>query len=250
MDAICEQAIVEGRLLEAAGFDAVMVENGGDVPFLPPQEIYHDTVAALSVATAVLRRELRIPIGVNCLGNAVDASLAVAVAAGGAFVRANQWVNAYVANEGLVEGRAGRAARFRRSIGGENVSVWADIQVKLGSHAITADRSLAEQARDAEFFDADALIVTGRRLADPPILEDVRKIREASGLAVIVGSGTHHDNVGQLLDVADAAIIGSSLKVGGVWWGDMSPRAVAAVAAAREASDARARSPRFPSPQP
>lgn len=236
---IYEQGLREGRLLAQAGFDGIIVENGGDVPFLPPGSIGAETIAALAVATQQLRSELTIPIGVNCLANAGDASLAVAVSAGGAFVRINQWVNAYVANEGLIEGQAGRISRYRRAIGADAISIWADIQVKLGSHAITADRTLAEQARDADFFDADALIVTGRRLADPPIFADVEAIREASSLAVIVGSGVDEHNVADLLSVADAAIVGSSLKAAGVWWGEMSAAAVDAVVSARE----RARRP-------
>lgn len=233
VEAVCAQALREGRLLEAGGFDAILVENGGDVPFLPPSRVGPETVAALTVAAHVLRSEVKVPVGVNCLANAVDVSLAVALAAGGSFVRANQWVNAYVANEGILEGQAGVVARYRRAIGAEHISVWADIQVKLGSHSITADRSLAEQARDAEFFDADALIVTGRRLADPPLFADVETLRAASSLAVIVGSGVDRTNVARLLGIADAAIVGSALKVGGVWWGEMSREAVGAISEAR-----------------
>jgi membrane complex biogenesis BtpA family protein len=235
VEAVCDQALREGRLLEAGGFDAILVENGGDVPFLPPSKVGPETVAALAVATRLLRSELKVPVGVNCLANAVDVSLAVALAAGGTFVRANQWVNAYVANEGLIEGQAGVVARYRRSIGAGRISVWADVQVKLGSHSITADRSLAEQARDAEFFDADALIVTGRRLADPPLFDDVEMLRASSSLALIVGSGVDKTNVARLLGVADAAIVGSALKVGGVWWGEMSREAVEAISEARGA---------------
>jgi uncharacterized protein len=233
-DAAYERALAEGRILEASGFDGVIVENGGDIPFLRPERIGHETVAAMAVAVRLLHDELRIPVGVNCLANAVEASLAVATAGGGAFVRANQWVNAYVANEGIIEGRAGEAMRYRRAIGAEHVTVWADVKVKLGSHAITADRPLAEQARDAEWFDTDALIVTGSRLADPPLLDDVRTVRDATGLAVIVGSGATAENLAALIGVADAAIVGSALKEGGVWSGTMSRAAVERIAAARD----------------
>lgn len=234
VNAIIEQGLVEARMLEAAGFDGVMVENGGDIPFLPPDRIGHETVAAMAIAMKALHDELRIPVGVNCLANAVDASVAIAAAAGGAFVRANQWANAYVANEGILEGRAGEVTRYRHAIGADHVTVWADVKVKLGSHSITADRSLAEQARDAEWFDADALIVTGSRLADPPLLDDVRVVRDATNLAIVVGSGVTADNVASLFTVADAAIVGSALKEGGVWWGAMSQQAVERIVAARE----------------
>src|SRR4051794_25378776 len=67
VEAVYERALREGKLLEAAGFDGVMVENGGDVPFVPPDAVGHETTAALSVATDLLHRELKIPVGVNCL---------------------------------------------------------------------------------------------------------------------------------------------------------------------------------------
>lgn len=241
VEATYEQALREGRMLQSAGFDGLIVENGWDVPFVPPDRVGHETSAAMAIALRLLRDELRIPIGVNCLANAVEASIAIAAAGGGAFVRANQWVNAYVANEGLLNGRAGEVTRYRRAIGADEVRIWADVLVKLGSHALTADRPLAEQARDLDWFDADAVIVTGRRLADPPIFDDVVEVRSATDLAVVIGSGVTPENLGQLLSVADAAIVGSALKDGGVWWGEMSVDAVQRIAAAREAAQAAAR---------
>lgn len=236
VEATLDQALREARLLVAAGFDGLMVENGWDIPFVPPEQVGHETTAAMAVILRVLRDEVHVPIGVNCLANAVDASIAVATAGGGAFVRANQWVNAYVANEGILNGRAGEVSRYRHAIGADHVRVWADVLVKLGSHALTADRPLAEQVRDLEWFDADAIIVTGRRLADPPLYEDVVEVRSVTSLAVIVGSGVTDENVGRLLSVADAAIVGSALKDGGVWWGQMEPAAVKRLVAARDAA--------------
>ena len=107
-----------------------------------------------------------------------------------------------------------------------------------GSHSITADRGLAEQVRDLEFFESDAIIVTGRRLADPPVLEHVGEVRALTDLAVVVGSGVTPANVGRLMAVADAAIVGSSLKEGGAWYGAMSRRAAEALVEAREAGAA------------
>lgn len=234
MHAAVTQALDEARMLEDEGFDGVIVENAWDIPFVKPDAVGHETVAALAVVVECVRRAISLPIGVNCLANAVEASIAIAAAAGGAFVRANQWANAYIANEGFVEGRAGLAARYRHAIGADHISVWADVLVKLGSHAMTADRSLTEQARDAAWFDANALIVTGSRLGDPPLTQDIATVRSASGLSVIVGSGVGPDNLGDILAYADAVIVGSSLKMGGVWHGDMDRAAVRNLVQARD----------------
>jgi uncharacterized protein len=234
MAPVIGQAVSEARILEDCGFDGVIIENGWDIPFVKPDAVGPETVAALAVVTARVREAIDIPIGVNCLANAVTESIAVAAAAGAAFVRANQWANAYVANEGIVEGRAGAVTRYRHAIGADHVTVWADVQVKLGSHSITADRSLSEQARDAAWFDADALIVTGSRLADPPASNDLRTVREATPLSVVAGSGVRSDNLAAILEHADAVIVGSALKEGDVWYGAMSKDAVLELARSRD----------------
>lgn len=234
MTAVLEQALSEARMLEDGGFDGIIVENGWDIPFLKPEQVGHETAAALAVVVDRVNQATGLPVGVNCLANAVEASVAVAAATGAAFVRANQWVNAYVANEGFIEGRAGTVSRYRHALHADQVTVWADVQVKLGSHAITADRSLAEQARDAAWFDADALIVTGSRLADPPLTSDLTAVRAAASLPVVAGSGVRRDNLAAILGCADAAIVGSALKEGDVWHGAMSKEAVLELARERD----------------
>lgn len=234
MAAVLEQALSEARLLEDSGFNGVIVENGWDIPFVKPERVGPETVAALAVVVDRVRRAIDLPVGVNCLANAVEVSIAVAAATGAAFVRANQWVNAYVANEGFIEGQAGAVTRYRHAVRADQVTIWADVQVKLGSHAVTADRSLAEQARDAAWFDADALIVTGSRLADPPLTADLRTVREAASLPVIAGSGVSSGNLAAILSCADAVIVGSALKEGQVWHGAMREDAVLEMARERD----------------
>ena len=92
------------------------------------------------------------------------------------------------------------------------------MHVKHGAHAIVGDRSVGELTRDLEFFNADAVIVTGQRTGDTATLEEVQEVRDATTLPILIGSGVTKDNVGTLMDVADGVIIGSSLKQDGVWW--------------------------------
>jgi len=234
MAAVLDQAMSEAELLLSSGFDGFIVENAWDIPFVKEVDLGPETPASLAVVVAALRREFpKVPIGVNCLANAVEVSISVAAAGGADFVRSNQWVNAYVANEGLIEGRAGNVARYRRAIDAENITVWADVNVKLGSHAITADRSLVQQAKDAAWFDANALIVTGNRLGDQPKLEDIVEMTNATSLPVVVGSGVRPDNLSMIFEHAHAVIIGSSIKVGGIWHGKMDPTVLSDIVSER-----------------
>ncbi len=236
MDDLYAYAVEEGRRYAEAGFDGLIVENHGDIPFLKPELLGHETAAAMAVMADRVRRIVGLPVGINVLGNGALMALSVAKAAGARFVRVNQWVNAYVANEGIVEGPAAEATRHRALLRGKSIRVFADVHVKHGSHAITADRGLEEQVRDAEWFDADVLIVTGQRTGDPPDPRELEAIRRASSLPVLVGSGVDEGNVKSIMAAADGCIIASSVKEGGVWWNSVEPRRAAAfIAALRDA---------------
>ena len=76
-------------------------------------------------------------------------ALAIATASQASFVRVNQWANAYVANEGFMEGEAARAMRYRAQLRAHGVSIFADAHVKHGAHAIVADRPVEELVRDS-----------------------------------------------------------------------------------------------------
>jgi membrane complex biogenesis BtpA family protein len=222
-------AVEEARRYKQGGFHGVIVENSWDIPFSKPEDLGFETAAAMAVLAERVA-EVGLPVGVNVLANGVACSVAVAQAAGGRFVRANQWTNAYVANEGIVEGPAPAVTRYRAHLKADDIRIFADVHVKHGSHAIVADRSLAELTRDAEFFDADVLIATGQRTGGAAELDEIEGIRDATQLPVIIGSGVTVENARELLAACDGAIVASSLKEDGVWWKPVSVERVAALA--------------------
>lgn len=215
---IYEQALADAAAYADAGFDGLIVENHGDVPFLKPDALGPETAAVMAIAAERVRLETGRPVGINVLANAAVHALAIARAAGSAFVRVNQWANAYVANEGLIEGPAAAALRYRRSLAADEVHIFADSHVKHGSHAITADRSLAELTRDLEWSLADVVIATGQRTGDAASENEINAIRSATSLPLLVGSGVTPTNLAEVLSRADGVIVASALKVDGQWW--------------------------------
>ncbi len=203
--------------LIAGGMHGLIIENHGDVPFSKPEDIGHETAAFMAVVADRISREFDMPFGVNVLANAPIPAFAVAAASGASFIRVNQWANAYVANEGFIEGRAAEALRYRSRLKAEGIRVFADSHVKHGSHAIVADRTVAELTRDLAFFDADAVIATGQRTGDSAALDEIDIVRDATRLPVLAGSGVAPDNVMSMLERVDAVIVATSLKEGGVW---------------------------------
>lgn len=218
VEAIYDYAVKEALAYKVGGIDGLIVENSGDLPFAKPDKLGPETAALMAVMTHMVREASGLPVGVNCLATAAVQSLATAVGGGGTFIRVNQWVNGYVANEGFIEGQSADAMRYRSFIGANDLVIFADVHVKHGSHAVVADRPVAEQARDAEFFDADVLIATGNRTGDATPVEEIEAVRAGTVLPVIIGSGLTADNAYELLSHADGAVVGSSLKSGGTWW--------------------------------
>jgi membrane complex biogenesis BtpA family protein len=215
--AIVEQAVGEARLLADAGFDAVMIENMHDRPYLR-QAVGPEVVSAMAAVLDAVRAAVAVPVGVQILAGANREALAVAAAAGGAFIRAENFVFAHVADEGLMpDADAGRLLRYRREIGAEHVRIFADVKKKHAGHAITADVDLAETAKAAAFFGADAVVVSGVATGEPVSAADVRAARAAVELPVAVGSGVTPANLPELWDDADVFIIGSFFKQDGQW---------------------------------
>ncbi len=203
------------------GMNGLIVENHGDIPFLKPDDIGPETTGFLSVITDRIVNTFDCPVGINVLANAPIPALAAATASGADFIRVNEWANAYVANEGFMEGRAGEALRYRAALQANHIKVFADSHVKHGSHSIVADRSIGELTRDLAFFDADAVIATGQRTGNSATMEEIDEIGSATSLPLLVGSGVTPENVQAILNRTDGVIVASSLKRDGDWWNEV-----------------------------
>jgi uncharacterized protein len=238
LDALVGRAVAEARVYRDAGFNALMLENMHDRPYLAGS-VGPEIVASMTAIAREIVREVRLPLGVQVLAAANREALAVALASGASFVRAEGFVFAHVADEGVIEACAGPLLRYRRAVGAERVRVFADIKKKHSAHAITSDVSLAETARAAEFFSADGVIVTGAATGAPALPEDVDAVASGAPLPVLVGSGITPENMARYA-AADGFIVGSSVKRGGRWQNELDPAACAAVARAFEALPARA----------
>lgn len=223
---IMDIALSDAKSYLSAGVHGLIVENHGDIPFSKPEDIGYETAAFMSVITDRIKKEFDCPLGINVLANAAIPALATALAGGADFVRVNQWANAYIANEGFIEGAAAKALRYRSQLRAEHIRVFADSHVKHGSHAIVADRTITELTRDVDFFQADAVIATGQRTGDSATMDEIDEISAATELPLLVGSGVTPDNICQILQRTQGVIVASTLKFGGVWWNQVDPARV------------------------
>jgi uncharacterized protein len=230
IETLIRQTLAEARVYRDAGLTALVIENMHDRPYLKGA-VGPEITAAMTALAREVKRETGLVIGIQVLAGANRAAIAVAHAAGAEFVRVEGFVYAHLADEGLIESCAGELLRYRRAIGAERVLVFADIKKKHSAHAITADVSLIETGRAAEFFLADGVIVSGAATGVPASPEEVRDVGRVVSVPVLVGSGITAANL-ERYSTAQGFIVGSSVKQGGIWCNPLDPDAVRALVGA------------------
>lgn len=213
---IISDAILDAKVLQQEGVDAIMIENMHDRPYLN-RKVGPEIVAAMTVVSCELRKLISVPLGIQILAGANNEAVAVALAAGLDFIRAEGFVFGHLADEGMMNSDAGELLRYRKQIGAEHIQVFADVKKKHSSHAISNDISIEETAKAAEFFLVDGVIVTGNSTGEKASVGEVKKVNESVDIPVLIGSGIDKDNIHNYWEFADGFIVGSSFKLNGYW---------------------------------
>ncbi|KAH9406836.1 hypothetical protein TYRP_013098 [Tyrophagus putrescentiae] len=185
VDIACEEAAV----YSGARLDGICLENMFDVPYVKAEDAGPETIAVMTRVANEVRRitPASVPVGVQVLAAQNRAAMAVALAAGLQFIRAEGFVGA-----------------------DDQVAILTDIKKKHCSHSITADVDIVDTAKAAKFFLSDGMIITGRETGDSPDIEEVARVRAAlPDEPIIVGSGVTERNVGEFSRAGvNAAIVG------------------------------------------
>ncbi|MDE0040596.1 MAG: BtpA/SgcQ family protein [Candidatus Poribacteria bacterium] len=209
------RALSDAGTLINNGIDGIIIENYGDVPFLPDQVGAH-TVASMAIITHEIREYYpKTPIGINVLRNDARSALAIATVAASNFIRTNVHTGGMLTDEGIIQGKAYETLRYRKTLNSE-VKIFADIAVKHA--APIADVDLGTSAEDTYYRGlADALIVTGLGTGKETCYDHLRKVKNAVPQAcVFAGSGVAAEMITGLLQCADGVIVGTWLKRDGI----------------------------------
>lgn len=221
-DAIVSKALEDLATYKAAGVDAIVIENSLDLPFIKPPLDPRALELVEHVARKV-RAAFNGQVGLQLLEAANLEALEIAHRAKLDFIRVEGYVFAHVGGAGIIEGCAGQLHRRRKELGCEQVKLIADIKKKHCAHALTGDLTIADVARQAEFFLADGIIVTGSRTGQEPQIEDLDAVRAAVQLPVWIGSGMTPSNIRCYTPKADAFIVGSTFREGGDYRKHLDP---------------------------
>jgi membrane complex biogenesis BtpA family protein len=222
--------------LQAAGLDGLLFCNEADLPY--QLAVGPEIPAAMAAVVGQLRRDVTIPFGVNILWDA-KASLAVARATGASFVR-EVMTGVYESDLGMIAPAIGEIGGYRTMIGADDVLLFDNVMPEFAS--AIGSRTVADRARGAAFLGADAILISGPAAGIPFAMSDLAAAKEAvPDTAVIANTGVRAERMAEIFAVADGAIVGTSLKVGGITWNEVDPaRAERLMEAARSARSASA----------
>jgi membrane complex biogenesis BtpA family protein len=212
MQAIVDAALRDARALRDGGCDAIAFENFGDRPFFK-DHVPAETVAALTRVIVEVVAEVRMTFGVNVLRNDAASAIAIAAATGAAFIRVNVHTGAMLTDQGIIEGRAAETLRTRTALAPE-VLIFGDHMVKHAAPLTVIDD--AQAAKDLRHRGlADAIIISGAETGAEPDRGRFARVSEAlSDAPIVIGSGLTDGNASTFA-AADAAIVGTSIKVDG-----------------------------------
>src|SRR5215470_2800728 len=201
LKAILERVRHDLGHLQDAGVDGLLFCNEKDLPysFDVPAEI----PATMAYIIGRVRSEVRVPFGVNILWDPV-ATMRLAAATGAAFVR-EVFTGTYESDMGLWSPRGTDAFLVRRQLDAQYVAVFNNITPEFARSI--AGRSVAERARVAAFFGADALLISGQMAGASADAADIREAKaaiaeSATPVPVLANTGVNESNVESILAVA------------------------------------------------
>ena len=219
VEGIIRAARADLRALQAAGFDAVMFGNENDRPY----ELNVDVASTATMAYVIgrLREEITVPFGVNVLWDP-RSTMALAAATGARFVR-EIFTGTYASDMGIWAPDAGAARRYAARVGAGDVVTLYNVSAEF-AHSMDG-RSLPDRARSAVFSSVpDAVLVSGAITGEAAAMSDLAAVKQVLPTTpVLANTGVKHATVADVLAVADGAIVGSALKVGGDTWAAVDP---------------------------
>lgn len=220
---LIKDSIYEAKVLEGAGFDALMIQNLGDIPV--DNSVTVTQLAWMSRVVFEVTQAVKIPIGLNFLENDAEAIISVASAADLDFVRLKVFVGVMVTPFGLHKGNAFKANKIRNFLGAQNIGMFADVHDRTGIPL--GGRDIAPDIREAvDLGHADGLVLTGSNFIES--MEFIKLARtKYPALPLVLGGGSNESNLSEVLTHASGVFVSSTLKDSACPFGRINPKKAA-----------------------
>lgn len=209
MQQIRDFALRNCEMAAQVGIKSLLLQDLGDHPVSRP--IAPHIIAGVTAVGIWIREQFsELTLGVSLLGHGAKEPLAIAQAIGANFVRLKVYVGAMVKAEGVLEGCAAEAIQYRHLIGGNDISIFADVYDRTGEPL--GRMPLVEEVRQAVVFGrADAVVLTGKSFEETTSMIEELSASDVE-TKILIGGGVNEGNVKQALRIADGIIISSAFK--------------------------------------
>ncbi|MCF0151584.1 MAG: BtpA/SgcQ family protein [Firmicutes bacterium] len=211
IDQVIAWAREELTALQDGGVDGVLIANEFSLPY--EKKASYLTVASMACIIGAIKRDIRVPFGVNIANNAI-ATIDLAAATGAAFAR-NAFTGAYAGRSGILDTDVAEALRRKKYLDLDELKLFFKANPE-GTPYIT-DIPLKENTKSIVFMcNPDALCASGSgagQEADDQILIEMKAA--AGDVPVFANTGCKASNICRKLDLCDGAIVGTALKKDG-----------------------------------
>lgn len=223
MQKVVDAAFEEFASLQDGGVDSVMFSNEFSMPYL--KKVNPETTAAMARVIGEIRREIKIPFGVNVLWDPF-ASLDLAAATGARFIR-EIMSGVYASDFGLWDTNTGEIARHRERLGISDCKLLFNIVPEAAQYLV--DRKVEDIARTTVFNNApDVICVSGMTAGVGADMGVLGRVKAAiPDTAVFANTGCKVNTIEEIFKIADGAVVGTTFKKDGRFENKVDKRRVA-----------------------
>lgn len=201
----------ELKALQDGGVDGILFANEFSLPYQHKAD--YVTVAAMALVIGELKRELKVPYGVNVVLNPM-ASIELAAATNADFVR-NTFTGAYIGESGITDTDIANVMRRKYQLGMKDLKML--FKVNPESDVYLAERDLGKITKSMVFHCfPDGLCVSGSSAGSETDENIIREVKKAAGqVPVFCNTGCTRENIIEKLEIADGACVGTAFKADG-----------------------------------
>lgn len=211
MERVVEHARADLKALQEGGVDGVLISNEFSLPY--ERHMSFVTPAAMAYVIGVLKSEIRVPFGVDCISDGL-ATIELAAAVNANFVRGT-FSGVYVGDGGLYNNDFSQLLRRKAALHLDDLKMLYFINPESDRNLDT--RPLADIAKSTIFkAHPDGLCISANAAGQDVDEGLIAAVKEAApDVAVLCNTGCRPDTIARKLAYADAAVVGTYFKENG-----------------------------------
>lgn len=211
MEYVVEHARGDLKALQEGGVDGILISNEFSLPY--ERHMSFVTPAAMAYVVGVLKSELRVPFGVDCISDGL-ATIELAAAVNANFVRGT-FSGVYVGDGGLYNNDFSQLLRRKAALHLDDLKMLYFINPESDRNLDT--RPLADIAKSTIFkAHPDGLCISANAAGQDVDEALIAAVKEAApDVAVLCNTGCRPDTIARKLAYADAAVVGTYFKENG-----------------------------------